>query len=158
MNQVVGICILFQWFSAWLFPAPTEELMVHCSNSNPSLPLPVSLAAHHSLWPLLVWARPRPVWLLSVCVRMCVCSLCCVCHLYTCPPTCPQMPVCVADSLLVHACLEDDMFYFCNCDFNVSICLVQTKNNDYSPRARNTKDHFWFCTRHCWISLFFKLI
>lgn len=56
-----------------------------------------------------------------------VCSLCCVCHLYACPPTCPQMPVCVADSLLEHSCLEDDVFYSCDCDFSVSICLVQTR-------------------------------
>lgn len=114
--------VLPPYLFARLFSALMEELMVHCSYSDtPPPPPPISLAARHSLWPLLVWARPGPAWSSSVC------SLCCVWHLYTCPPTCPQMPVCVADSLLEHSCLEDDVFYSCDCDFNVSICLVQTR-------------------------------
>lgn len=108
---------------AWLFSALMEELMVHCSRSDPDPPTssftgcPPLTRAPPSLGP----ARPDPVRPSSVC------PLCCVCHLYACPPTCPQMPVCVADSLLEHSRLEDDVFYSCDCDFNVSTRLVRTR-------------------------------
>lgn len=108
---------------ARLFSALMEDLMVHCSYSDTPPPTPLPLIhwlPGHTLWSVLVWAQPGPVR--SSSVR----SLCCVCHLYACPPTCPQMPVCAADSLLEHSCLEDDVFYSRDCDFNVSICLVQT--------------------------------
>lgn len=115
---------------ARLFSALTEELMVHCSYSDtpPALTtVPTVPTPHFTGCPSLTRASPglgsAPGPAL---VSWSACSLCCVCHLYACPPTCPQMPVCAADSLLEHSCLEDDVFYSCDRDFNVSICLVQT--------------------------------
>lgn len=114
---------------ARLFSALMEELMVHCSCSDPNPPhthflfhwLPTTHSGLSQFGPGP--ARPGSA---RFGPRVFV-PLCCVCHLYACPPTCPQMPVCVADSLLEHSCLEDDVFYSCDCDFNVSTCLVQTR-------------------------------
>lgn len=109
--------------------APMEESMVHhcCSDTTPQTS--TSTHPHSPLTgcPSLTLASPGLGLTRLDEVLERVCSLCCVCHLYACPPTCPQMPVCVADSLLEHSCLEDDVFYSCDCDFNVSICLVRTR-------------------------------
>lgn len=111
VNQVVWICILFkyfllippQWFThppsfAWLLSGLMEDWNMRCSYDtlhSPTRSAPISPAACHSPW-------PRG----SGCPPTCVRSAVSVIRV----PSCPQMPVCGADSQLEHSCLED-VFY-----------------------------------------------
>lgn len=84
---------------AWLLSGSMEDSDMRCSCNDPlhspTRSPPVSPAARHSPWPPGSGYPPT-------CVRSAV-SVIRV-------PSCPQMPVCGADSQLEHSCLED-VFY-----------------------------------------------
>lgn len=118
---IIFLLIPPQWFTqppsfapfAWLLSGLMEDSNMRCSCNDtlhsPTRSPPISAAARHSPWPPGSDYPPT-------CVRSAV-SVIRV-------PSCPQMPVCGADSQLEHSCLEDVLF--CVCDVDVSIRLVQT--------------------------------
>lgn len=142
---------------AWLFSALMEELMVHCSYSDtldPNTHSPIHwLPVTHSglFWFGLGPARFYP----RVRVHSAVSVTCTPARLP--PSACPQMPVCVADSLLEHWCLEDSVLYSCDCDINVSICLVQTWTPN-PPKAETQRFTSGFAQYILEFVLFFILV
>ena len=160
VNRVVGICILFQWFlrpppppfAPALLPGFSRPLWKSWWCIAPVVaPHPYPTTPYFTGCPSLPLASPG-VGSTRLGGGACV-SLC--------PPTCPQMPVCVANVTARNIPVWKMMcFTPVTVIFNVSICLVQTWNPPTRPPSteQKHKGSLLVCTRWFFVLfLSFKL-
>lgn len=134
-----------QWFShppslvpfAWLLSAIMEDPILRCSYNDTLHSLtrscPISPASRHSSWPL-----PAQVILHCAFALMCPSSV----------PSLALKCLFVQQKIPVwKMCFI--LWLWCQC-FHLS-----APNLNSPTQSRNTKVHFWFCTKYCWVCFLF---